>query len=32
MITSVLAGYAWDDGNPFVKQPVKYLNMLAELC
>tara|TARA_R110000868_G_scaffold102678_2_gene282874 strand:+ start:8583 stop:9800 length:1218 start_codon:yes stop_codon:yes gene_type:complete len=32
MITSVLAGYAWDDNNPFVKQPVKYLNMLAELC
>ncbi len=32
MITSVLAGYAWDDENPFVKQPVRYLNMLAELC
>lgn len=32
MITSILAGYAWDEGNPFVKQPVKYLNMLAELC
>lgn len=32
MITSVLAGYAWDEDNPFVKQPEKYLNMLTELC
>lgn len=32
MITSVLAGYAWDEENPFVQQPGKYLNMLAELC
>ncbi|MES1991335.1 MAG: NAD(P)/FAD-dependent oxidoreductase [Pseudomonadota bacterium] len=32
MITSVLAGYAWDEENPFVKQPSKYLGMLAELC
>lgn len=32
MITSVLAGYAWDDENPFVKQPERYLNMLADLC
>jgi flavin-dependent dehydrogenase len=31
-ITSVLAGYAWDDENPFVRQPEKYLGMLAELC
>ncbi|MGV8996673.1 MAG: NAD(P)/FAD-dependent oxidoreductase [Parvibaculaceae bacterium] len=31
MITSVLAGYAWDEENPFVQQPVKYLNMLAAL-
>jgi flavin-dependent dehydrogenase len=31
MITSVLAGYAWDDENPFVRQPTKYLNMIAEL-
>ncbi|MDO8288827.1 MAG: NAD(P)/FAD-dependent oxidoreductase [Parvibaculum sp.] len=31
MITSVLAGYAWDEENPFVQQPSKYLNMLAEL-
>lgn len=32
MITSVLAGYAWDERNPFVKQPQKYLVMLSELC
>ncbi|HEY4345649.1 MAG TPA: NAD(P)/FAD-dependent oxidoreductase [Parvibaculum sp.] len=32
MITSVLAGYAWDESNPFVRQPQKYLQMLAELC
>ncbi len=31
LITSVFAGYAWDDQNPFVKTPSKYLNMLAEL-
>ncbi|MFZ3033371.1 MAG: NAD(P)/FAD-dependent oxidoreductase [Parvibaculum sp.] len=31
-ITSVLAGYAWDEKNPFVKQSDKYLKLLAELC
>ncbi|MDR3500926.1 MAG: NAD(P)/FAD-dependent oxidoreductase [Parvibaculum sp.] len=32
MITSVLAGYAWDEENPFVREPVKYLGMVGELC
>jgi len=31
-ITSVLAGYAWDEANPFVRKPDKYLSLLAELC
>lgn len=32
MITSVLAGYAWDEENPFVRDPRKYLKMVEELC
>jgi flavin-dependent dehydrogenase len=32
MISSILAGYAWDTDNPFVSQPVKRLNTLVELC
>lgn len=32
MITSVLAGYAWDEKNPFVRDPTKYLTMVEELC
>jgi len=32
MITSVLAGYAWDEENPFVRDPHKYLKMVEELC
>ncbi|WP_261844160.1 NAD(P)/FAD-dependent oxidoreductase [Aliamphritea ceti] len=31
MISSILAGYAWDDKNPFVKNPAR-LSVLAELC
>jgi hypothetical protein len=31
MISSILAGYAWDNRNPYVKD-VKRLNSLAELC
>jgi flavin-dependent dehydrogenase len=31
MISSVLAGYAWDVKNPYVKDPNR-LNVLAELC
>jgi flavin-dependent dehydrogenase len=32
MISSILAGYAWDTANPFVAQPKRRLRMLAELC
>lgn len=31
MISSILAGYAWDQDNPYVKDPSR-LNTLAELC
>jgi flavin-dependent dehydrogenase len=32
MICSVLAGYAWDEANPFVAQPGRRLTALAEIC
>lgn len=32
MITSVLAGYAWDEDNPFVREPRKYLELVGALC
>jgi flavin-dependent dehydrogenase len=32
MISSILAGYAWDNENPFVAEPARRLNALAELC
>lgn len=32
MVCSILAGYAWDTNNPFVKDPVKRLQTLAALC
>lgn len=32
MISAILAGYAWDLDNPFVKQSDKRLNTLVELC
>lgn len=31
-IASILAGYAWDEENPYVKQPQKRLNTLVTLC
>lgn len=31
-ISSVLAGYAWDKTNPFVKDAKRHLDTLAELC
>lgn len=31
MICSVLAGYAWDETNPFVSQPRRRLDVLAQL-
>ncbi|MGZ7458222.1 NAD(P)/FAD-dependent oxidoreductase [Pseudomonas sp. Ma2-10] len=32
MISSILAGYAWDERNPFVAEPKRRLRMLSELC
>jgi hypothetical protein len=31
-LISVLAGYAWDIGNPLVQQPRRYLDALDQLC
>lgn len=32
MISSILAGYAWDQENPFVALPERRLNALVDLC
>ncbi|MEI6859915.1 MAG: NAD(P)/FAD-dependent oxidoreductase [Shewanella sp.] len=32
MICSILAGYAWDETNPFVSDSARRLNMIVELC
>jgi flavin-dependent dehydrogenase len=32
MISSILAGYAWDSRNPFVAEPARRLRMIAEVC
>ncbi|EAR54001.1 putative oxidoreductase protein [Photobacterium sp. SKA34] len=32
MVCSILAGYAWDQKNPFVSQPERRLKTLAEIC
>lgn len=32
MICSILAGYAWDENNPFVADAERRLDMLAQLC
>jgi flavin-dependent dehydrogenase len=32
MICAILAGYAWDQKNPYVAEPLRRLNALAELC
>ncbi|QGZ65693.1 NAD(P)-binding protein [Paraburkholderia acidisoli] len=32
MISAVLAGYAWDESNPYVADPVRRLNVLHEMC
>ncbi|GHF97112.1 NAD(P)/FAD-dependent oxidoreductase [Thalassotalea marina] len=32
MISSILAGYAWDIENPYVAQSERRLNVLAQLC
>ena len=31
-ITSVLAGYAWDKANPAVREPVRFLKVIDQLC
>lgn len=32
MISAVLAGYAWDESNPYVADPERRLNTLFEVC
>lgn len=32
MMCSILAGYAWDDANPFNRNPTRTLAALADLC
>ena len=32
MISSILAGYAWDSKNPYVAEPQRRLQVLSELC
>jgi flavin-dependent dehydrogenase len=32
MVCSILAGYAWDESNPYVKESQRRLSALAELC
>jgi hypothetical protein len=32
VICSILAGYAWDENNPYVAEPKRRLRVLAELC
>jgi flavin-dependent dehydrogenase len=32
MICAILAGYAWDESNPFVADPERRLDMVAQLC
>ncbi|WP_434107034.1 NAD(P)/FAD-dependent oxidoreductase [Paraburkholderia caffeinilytica] len=32
MISAVLAGYAWDESNPYVADPVRRLNALHNVC
>jgi flavin-dependent dehydrogenase len=32
MICSILAGYAWDNSNPYVSQSERRVNVLAEIC
>ena len=32
MICSILAGYAWDNSNPYVSQSERRVNVLAQIC
>ena len=29
---AILAGYAWDENNPFVSEPKRRLRMLSDIC
>lgn len=31
-ICAILAGYAWDESNPYVKEPARRVDVLSELC
>ena len=32
MVCSILAGYAWDENNPYVAEPARRMRTLAEIC
>ncbi len=32
MISAILAGYAWDRSNPFVRDPQRGLSVLGQYC
>jgi len=32
MIAAILAGYAWDEANPYVEEPMRRLEVLAKVC
>lgn len=32
MISAILAGYAWDDSNPYVAETARRMNVLREIC
>jgi len=32
MISAILAGYAWDENNPYVAESERRINVLAEIC
>jgi hypothetical protein len=32
MINSILAGYAWDESNPFVVEAARRFDLLAQVC
>lgn len=32
MISAILAGYAWDQSNPYVRETKRHLATLEELC
>jgi hypothetical protein len=32
MISSILAGYAWDERNPFVSEAKRRLKVISQLC